>query len=240
MQRHEVDLLRTDTFEMLFFGLRLHALSPCLGPAHLTEDMAFSSRASRNRAMWTRDFPDFVDRLGRKTLAFAGPAPDGEGRRFYIKGHFQAADDVLAERYPDAHFITMVRDPAKRLSSFINHVHGNPFFECLGAVPWSWLADALPEAEAAYNQREMQWYGRPDGPLRTVIRFRDYVDDLEGTMSRIYDRCLGCDTVPDHVPRAHPPRERTRYWVDRGLEELGIDSVAYTARHADYHVWHAG
>lgn len=237
IQRHEVHPLRTDTFEVLFFVLRVHVLAPCFGPETFVDDMAFSSRAAHNRRMWERDFVGFIDRLGRKTLAFAGLGPDGRPRRLYIKGHFQAADDALAARYPDAHFLTVTRDPVKRLRSVLNHIHGNPIFEPLGAIPWAWLAEALPDAAAAYDAREHAWFTRPDGPARTVIRFTAYAQDLEGTMRTIYRRCFGDEQLPDHVPRVHTARDRTNYAVNRSLADVGIDADAHAARSAQYIAW---
>ena len=52
-----------------------------------------------------------LDRIARKTLLFADPAPDGSPLRFFVKGHFLAAADALAAKYPDARFLTMIREP---------------------------------------------------------------------------------------------------------------------------------
>ncbi len=56
-------------------------------------------------------------------------------------------------------------------------------------------------------------------------------------MRKVYRECLDTDTLPDHVPRVHTPRDRTRYLIDRSLEQLQIDEVALNARLARYIVW---
>jgi hypothetical protein len=236
-QRHELSPYHTDTFEVLFYATHLNMFSFCLGPEVLSEDVSFSSMAEHNRQLWEEDFVDFIDALGRKTLLFAGPGEGGQPRRLYVKGHFQPADDALAQRYPDAHFLTVIRNPASRLQSMLNHAHGNAPCEALGAVPWTWLARSLPDDEAAYCQREQDWFTRPEGPSRTVIRFTDYVADLKGTMALVYRQCMGDEVLPAHVPTEHTPRERKNYRVNRSLSDLGIDAEAYGDRLSDYQAW---
>jgi hypothetical protein len=239
-QRHEGDPLRTDTFEVLFSLGRLNVLAFLLGPRLLRQEFGFSRPETGGGPLWEGDFVDFIDRLARKTVRFAGPGPDGSPRRFFIKGHFQRADDALAQRYPDAHFVTVVRDPIKRLRSQVNHMHGNGADEALGAVPWAWLVASLVDAEESYCEREQEWYSSAEGPARTVVRFRDYVSDLEGTMQRIYGDCFGDTELPPHVPTVHARRERKNYRVDRSLEELGVDMEACSTRLSSYREWCRG
>jgi len=237
LQRHELSPFHTDTFEVMFFHMHLNLLALCLGPDPIASDVGFSSMEEHNRSLWEDEFVVFLDRLGSKTLAFAGAGEGGQPRRLYIKGHFQAADDALAQRYPDAHFVTVVRDPVSRLQSVLNHLHGNTPCEALGAVPWRWLSEGLPDSTAAYCRREKDWFTRSEGPSRTVIRFTDYVTDLEGTMREVYRSCLGDEVLPDHVPTQHAPRQRKNYRVNRSLSELGIDAAAYGAQLDDYRAW---
>jgi len=55
-----------------------------------------------------------------------------------VKGHFLCAADALERHYPDARFLTMIREPAPRLQSGINYLRVNPT-DALGPVPWVWL-----------------------------------------------------------------------------------------------------
>ncbi len=236
-QRHEGDPLRTDTFEVVFYIQRLEILAPLFGPRVLRQEFAFARTEPQNDALWEGDFVDFVDRLGAKTLLFAGSGDTGHPRRLFLKGHFQRADDALASRYPDAHFLTVVRDPLRRLKSAANHLHGNAVDEVLGAVPWAWISACLPQSEVEYCRREQAWYTREEGPARTVVRFDDYVGDLEGCMGRIYAECFGDTELPAHVPTTHVSRERRNYLVDRSLAGLGVDEEALGAQLADYRGW---
>lgn len=237
VQRHEGHPFRTDTFEVLFFTQRLTMMAALFGPEQMAEDFAFAGTGAHNRRFWDEDFVDFFDRIGRKTLIFAGPDAHGQPRRLFIKGHFLEAGRALAVRYPDAHFLTVIRDPVSRLRSVVNHAHGNSFAEPLGALPWAWIAAAAPEMDVSYCQMEKDWFTAPGGPARTVVRFTDYVADLEGTMRLVYRQCMGDAQLPPHVPTEHAPRERKNYRVNRSLEELGIDSAAFSERLADYRAW---
>lgn len=239
-QRHEGHPLRTDTFDVLFWTHGTHLVSSMAGPSAMSESISFMGTAPANRRMWDHDFVRFLDRLGRKTLHFAGPLPEGRSRRLFVKGHFLEARYALAHQWPEAHFLTVVRDPTERLESMINFLHANAVEEPLGAPPWNWITPVLVEAEARYSEVEQAWFSRDDTTHRTCIRFEDYVDDLEGTMRRVYQRCMDRDALPPHVPTEHPPRQRKDYLVHRTLNELKVDVVAYETRLAGVRAWVAG
>jgi hypothetical protein len=80
----------------------------------------------------------------------------------------------------------------------------------------------------------MEWFR--SGDRRVVIRFRDYVKDLEGTMKKVYRECLEREVAP-HVPTRHSPRERGNYTHDRSLEELGINKEELSKNLASYREW---
>jgi hypothetical protein len=240
LERHEGDPFSLDTFDGSFFSFHLNALALALGPETAVEDFSFAEIALHNRRLWEEDFVALVDRVGRKTLLQAGPGPGGAPRRLLLKGHFLAGASALERRYPNARFLTVIREPAPRLRSGINYLRVNPADPVLGPVPWAWLAAALERTETAYCEVEQAWFTRPDGARRCVIRFDEYVHDLEAAMRRVYRDCLDADELPPHVPTRHAPRERTHYTVDRSLEELGIDEDALNARLASYIGWCRG
>ncbi len=237
VQRHEGHPLKPDTFEVLWLLQSTHILACHLGPQTLAEDIVFMGTAPHNRPRWDFHFVRFMDRLGRKTLVFSGPQPDGSARRLFVKGHFLEARDALARHWPDARFLTMVREPTKRIESAINHWHANAIEEPLGALPWSWIAPVTVRSETLYCQTEMAWFSRDDGIHRTVVRFTDYVHDLPGTMARVYRECLDQDTVSPHIPSEHAPRQRKNYAVHRSLADLQVDVDALTETLHDYRVW---
>ncbi len=236
LQRHEADPFRTDTFDGALYISHLNHLAMSLGPEVSAEDFGFASRAPHNRRLWNQDFVALLDGIARRTLLHAGPGPDGR-RRFFVKGHFLAAADALAERYPDARFLTMIREPAPRVRSAVNYLRVNPTDPVFGPPPWTWLSEAIVRTEVEYCDLEMSWFTQRSDARRCVLRFSTYKRDLEGTMAKVYRECLDTPVLPAHVPREHAPRKRTEYLIDRTLAELRIDEEALNARLADYIEW---
>ena len=236
LQRHEADPFRTDTFDLALYLAHLNHLSPLLGPAAAIDDFGFAVAAPHNQLLWKRDFVGLVDGIARKTLLHAGPTSDGQPRRFFIKGHFLCAAEALEARYPDACFLTIIREPASRFRSAINYLRTNPFDPVLGPVPWAWISEGALHAEVQYCEVEQEWFTRPGGARRYVLRFSEYVADLDGSLARVYRDCLGLE-VPADRPTSHTKRNRTNYLVDRSLAELGIDESALNVRLAAYIAW---
>lgn len=236
LQRHELDPFRTDTFEALFGMAHLGTLYLRTGPRLLAGALGEILSGTRPRGPTSDDFIEFLDAIARKTLL------DHPGRRLMIKGHFLAQADTLLARYPDARFLTVLRVPEKRIQSAINYARVQPALPLCGPPPWAWLVEALVEVETGYCDLEHTWFGREASDegsgRRCVVRFDDYVRDLEGTMTRIYRACLDTD-LPPHVPRVHAERSRTGYTIDRSLAELGVDRDALNERCAAWLAWHA-
>lgn len=237
-ERHEGDFYRTDTFEMAFCAAHLNRLARYLGPDAIVEEFSMAQTSPGTARLWTETFVDYLDGVARKTLLFAGPA--STGRRIFVKGHFLAAADALAARYPDARFLTIVRAPSRRLQSMINFLWTSPNEMRLASPPWRWIADGLARSELLYNRNEQAWFTRAEGPRRCVLRFDDFVRDLRGALGAVYRVCLDRPTLPPWAPRAHAPRRRKDYTVDRSLQSLGIDPDAYAAAQADYVAWCVG
>lgn len=229
LQRHELDPFRTDTFEAVFGMGHMALLYLRLGPRTLAGALGALLSGTARQSEQSDDFLRFLDAIARKTLL------DHPGRRLMIKGHFLAQADALEARYPDARFLTVLRVPEKRIQSAINYARVQPSMPLCGPAPWAWLVEALIEVETAYGDLEQIWFGRPG--RRCVVRFEDYVRDLEGVMTRIYRECLDTD-LPPHVPRTHAERTRTGYTVDRSLAQLGIDRDALNTRCAAWLAWH--
>ncbi len=237
LQRHEGDPFATDSFEGCLFIPHMQMMSPLLGPRVTMEDFHFATPAEHNMPLWECEFVQLLDRIGRKTLLHCGPGPDGQPRRFFVKGHFLAAAPALAERFPDARFLTMVRHPSPRIQSAVNFLRTNPLDPLLGPVPWAWLAQALSQNESEYCVHEQAWFTAPGDTRRCVVRFDDYVRDLEGAMSLVYRECLDQPELPPWAPREHTPRERKDYLLNRSLEQLGIDRDALERELADFIAW---
>ena len=237
LERHEGDPFKMDTFDFVLYSSHLNALALHLGPDVTVEEFGFGTFAPHNRLLWEKDFVKIVDRVARKTLLQAGPGPDGSPRRLLLKGHFLCGADALARQYPDACFLTIVREPVSRLRSAINYMRVNPTDPVLGPIPWPWLASALERTEIEYCEVEQAWFTQSSGTRRCVIRFSEFVQDLETAMHKVYRCCCDTDTLPPHIPQRHAPRERKNYTVDRSLAELGIDEAKLRARLASYIRW---
>jgi hypothetical protein len=237
LERHEGDPFHIDTFDGAFYSAHLNSMAFDLGPDAVVDEFNFARYAPHNRQLWEEDFVTFVDRIAHKTLLHAGPNPDGSVKRFLLKGHFLCGADALERRYPDARFLTVIRDPAPRLRSAINYMRVNPSDPVLGPIPWAWLASALARTEREYCEVEQAWFTRETGARRCVIRFSEFVGDLETAMRRVYRTCCDADALPPHVPTRHAPRERKDYTVNRTLAELGIDEAELRSQLASYIAW---
>jgi hypothetical protein len=236
LQRHEFHPFKSDTFEILYSTFQLVNLCMLLGPDALAEGLGWASATPDSAPFWEGEMVDMIEQLGRKLLYHAGPSEDGSPRVLLVKGHFLASADTLESRFPDAHFLTIVRDPARRIRSLINFLRVAPDNNLNGAIPWGWLVAFAERVEVTYCLREKAWYqARPD--KTTVIRFDDYVRDIEGTLSTVYARCLP-DVSPDgHIPTEHAPRERKNYDINRTLDQLNIDEEALLEPLQDYVQW---
>ena len=237
LERHEGDPFRTDTFDAAIYTSHFNSLAFNLGPDVAVEDFGFARISPHNRTLWEVEFLQLFDRIARKRLAYAGNGIDGGPRRFIVKGHFLCAADALEGKYPDASFICMIREPAARLQSAINYVRVNPNDSALGPPPWGWLAGALTRTEMAYCEVEQEWFSIKGGAKRYVIRFADFVADLQIAMLGVYGFCFGDTVLPPHVPHEHPPRERKNYRINRSLADLGVDESQLKSRLASYIAW---
>ena len=241
LERHELDPFCTDTFEIPVQMLHLGDIAMCLGPDEL-QWLTPARITDANRDFWTGDFLDFIDAIGRKTLlhrALQTGGPPAEPPILMIKGHFLAVAPLLEQRYPDARFLTMIRTPEKRIQSVINFHRCQPIDPLMGALPWPWLIQYAMEEEPRYCDGELRWHGQPPPPggVRCLIRFDDYLRDLEGTMQTVYRTCMAQTQLPPHISTVHAARHRTDYRIDRSLIQLSLPPDAIRARLPAYIDW---
>lgn len=237
LERHETDPFRADTFDAAFLSFHFNRYSLNLGPEVGKEDFNMGSAAPHDKQIKETDFVRLVDRLARKAICYAGRSSGGQSPRFYLKGHFLFAAQPLRERYPDACFLTVIREPISRLQSGINYMRVNPPDPVLGPVPWSWLTETLSYTEVFYSRKEQEWFTRDDNTKRCVIKFTDFVNDLETAMKQVYLDCFDTHELPAHLPKNHPPRERKNYSVNRSLAELSVDEDELKNSLRDYMDW---
>jgi hypothetical protein len=239
-ERHESDPFRADTFDGSFYTFHMNRFALNLGPEIAKQDFNMGEIAPHDQQLKEVVFINLVDRLARKTLLHRGPEQDGSDKRFFIKGHFLYAAPFLQERYPDACFLTVIREPLSRLQSGINYMRVNPPDPVLGPVPWNWLCESLIYTETRYCEIEQAWFTQKDGSKRCVIRFIEFVSDLQSTMKQAYQICFGDEVLPRHIPTNHPPRDRKNYTVNRSLVELGINITGIRNKLKTYIEWCQG
>lgn len=239
-ERHEADPFRADTFDGPFYSSHLHQFALFLGPEIAAADFNFAKIAPYDQPIKEVDFINFVDRIARKTLLNVGPSLDGSARCFFLKGHFLYAAQPLKEHYPDARFLTIIREPLSRIRSGVNYLRVNPPDPVLGSVPWAWLGAAIEKTESDYCEVEQDWFTQEANNHLCVIRFQEFSNDLESTMKRVYQCCFDSDDLPHHVPISHPKRERQKYTINRTLAEIGIDETELKDRLAPYIRWCQG
>ena len=222
LERKELHPFKPETYEVVFSVSQLVNHSFAMGPKMFAEGFGWGRPTSDNIHFWQEDLVNNIDAIGKKLLYFAGPNSDGTTKTLFIKGHFLGSASILEKKYPDAHFLTILRHPSKRIRSIINFLRVAPEVCRNGAIPWSWLVYFAQTVEVDYCLYEKEWYqNRPDNT--TVIRFRDYVANLEKTLTTIYDRCLPHIDSNGFIHRQHAQRKRTDYSVDRSYLQLGID-----------------
>ena len=236
LERKELHPFKPETYEVIFSTSQLVSNCIAMGPTMFAEGYGWGRTTPENNHFWQQDLVENIDAIGKKLLYFAGPNADGSPKTLFIKGHFLGSASVLEQRYPDAHFLTVLRHPSKRICSIMNFFRVAPEVCGNGAIPWSWLVHYGQTVEVDYCLYEQEWYqARPDNT--TVIRFRDYVTDLESTLRTIYARCLPHVDPAGFIPTTHAPRKRTGYSVDRSYAQLNIDEQRLLEPLQEYIAW---
>jgi hypothetical protein len=236
VERKELHPFKPETYEVIFSGTQLVNHCIAMGPGMFAEGYGWGRPTPENIHFWQEDLVENIDAVGKKLLYFAGPNTDGTPKTLLIKGHFLGSASVLEERYPDAHFLTVLRHPSKRIRSIVNFFRVAPEVCRNGAIPWPWLVHFGQTVEVDYCLYEKEWFeARPDKV--TVIRFRDYVADIEQTLTTIYDRCLPHLDPKGFIHQAHVTRKRNGYSVDRSYAQLGIDEAALLEPLQAYIAW---
>ena len=105
----------------------------------------------------------------------------------------------------------------------INFARSWPADPVMGSLPWPTIARSMSSRTVRYCQEEQRFYSQKQpGVTKHTVRFRDFVNDLEGTLRNVYGECLH-QPVPASVPTVHPPRNRTDYMLNRCLGEVGVN-----------------
>ncbi|HCH65615.1 MAG: hypothetical protein CL927_02000 [Deltaproteobacteria bacterium] len=236
LERKELHPFKPETYEVIFSGSQLVNHCIAMGPEMFAEGYGWGRPTPENRHFWEEDLVENIHSVGKKLLYFAGPNPDGTPKTLFIKGHFLGSASVLEKRYPYAHFLTVLRHPSQRIRSIVNFFRVAPEVCRNGAIPWPWLVHYGQTVEVDYCLYEQEWYQARTDRV-TVIRFRDYVAQLEETLKRIYERGLPHIDPTGFIPTTHAKRKRSGYSVDRSYAQMQVDEEALLAPLQDYIAW---
>uniref|UniRef100_A0A7S4KG11 Protein-tyrosine sulfotransferase n=1 Tax=Paramoeba aestuarina TaxID=180227 RepID=A0A7S4KG11_9EUKA len=234
-QKHEFAIFGIETYEIHFIMmLHLRGFSMGLGPYTHASESSFGSIPTMEYN-WNVNFPRYVDDMARKHMIFHGN--ENGAKRLFIKGHFLGGAEALRKKYPDADFFTVIRPPHQVVQSFINFIQCMELDGMVGKMPWKNNIIYLTLDQVRYFKEEKEWYEKEDGANKLVVRFSDYVKDLEGTMKVIYKHVMNGREVPDYIPKEHPPRDRKNYLVNRSLEVMGVSEKGLREELPEYYAW---
>ena len=243
LERHDNNHFAIDTFDGYFLGSHLNGLAYHLGPDVMVKELNNAFFEEYNRILFEKRFVDYIDRIARKTLLFNGvmPSQQVDERCFLLKGHFLQSASALQRKYPDARFLTVLRDPLDRIQSGINHMAVNATLWQGKPVRWDWLAKAYQQIEVTYCKQEMVWYkdcSTDDHKHRLAIKFDAYVKNHDKAMKSIYRDLL--QYSDDDIPDFKSPQSKKgskHYTINRSLRELGVDEVGLKLQLSDYYDW---
>jgi hypothetical protein len=273
LERHDFDPFMVDTFDLSFLSNHLNSLAwqYCLesgSPEVVAREFHYGKHTLENRGLYEKDFVRYIDRLARKTVLFQRSYQSNEEAApkttiFLLKGHFLSIVPALREKYPNAKFVTVLRDPCDRLRSAINYTAVNPSIS--GSMNpqnqhhWHSLAKATELTEAEYCQQEAKIFHSADNTNGTTE------DQPPQFLSIHYDALAKTDTIPlvfqwlagnegllspsssssknggtkkvvskKSSSNKKKGKKSKQYMVDKTLCELGIDEKEYKDRLSDY------
>lgn len=236
LERHDNNHFAIDTFDGYFLSSHLNGLAFRLGPDVIVKELNCAKFDDCNRYLFEHCFVEHVDRIAKKTLLYKGVDLD---HTFMLKGHFLQSADALQRKYPDARFLSVLRDPLDRLKSGINHMAVNATLWQGRSPNWESLTEAFQRIEVQYCRLEMNWYGKPDNignTRRLAVQFDDFVRNSQKTIKRIYEDLLNSDQ--NETPHFDiPSKAATKYTVDRSLCELGVNEAELSRHFAEYKTW---
>lgn len=233
LERHDNNHFAIDTFDGYFLSSHLNGLAFQLGADVIVKEFNYARFEEHNRYLFEYCFVEHVDRIARKTLLYNSAS--SASKTFLLKGHFLQSANALQEKYPEARFISVLRDPICRLQSGINHMAVNPTLWQGKAPNWQSLTDALQQIEVQYCELEMEWY-KNGNDKRFVVKFEDFTKYSRKTIIRIYQGLL--ESNPDDIPHFdNPSKTPKRYTTNRSLKELGVNEAILKQQLVRYYAW---
>ncbi|GMI36915.1 hypothetical protein TeGR_g3414 [Tetraparma gracilis] len=230
--RHELNPFKPDTFEVPWLCNRhFFGVSYDIGVDQMMANLPLSDRRV-DAELWA-DFDVYIDDIMKKVLLFNGQ-PD---KRVMIKGHFLAAAEGLERRYPDASFLTVIRDRKQRMTSLMNFMITNRLIVAdTSVVPTKQnildVGETIMRTEPDYIEKEKEFFAG-EGKRKIAVPFEDYVKDVGRVLETVYGVVNGKGgAVPDDIKEAmvkgkegHTNRAKMKYHIKLSLAEFGIDEA---------------
>jgi hypothetical protein len=160
------------------------------------------------------------------------------GKRYIAKNPtYSPKVRTLHEKFPDAKFINLVRNPLRvipsSVSMFSNHwkTYGDPEDE----YPQPGSTTILEHAHHWYIYPHQYLKNLPPDQYR-MVRYKDLVADPQGTVESIYEQ-FGIEMTPEYHQTLHQESEKAKRYKsshEYSLEEMGLDQqqIAREFQHA--------
>lgn len=167
-----------------------------------------------------RAFMDYYEAVLQKHL-FA----DGEGRRFLTKNVFTTPRVLtFLERFPDARFVYLVRNPLQALPSWLNMFYEKWVTHSPELPPDSPEARRLAQMCFAYYRHMLAHQDRIGSDNLTIVRYDELVKDPKAVVEQLY-AWLGLELTPDYRARLEAFTARQRGYRSKhqySLEQFGL------------------
>ena len=167
-----------------------------------------------------RAFMDYYETVLQKHLY-----ADGEGRRFLTKNVFMTPRvETILERFDDARFIYLVRNPLQALPSWLNMFYEKWVTHSPELPPDSPEARRLAQMCFAYYRHILARRERIPTENLTVVRYDELVKDPKAVVERLYE-WLGMELTPEYRARLEAFTARQRRYRSKhhySLEQFGL------------------
>jgi hypothetical protein len=166
---------------------------------------------------------------------YAHRADPNVGPRYLAKNPYSSARiGALYERFPDAKFIYLARNPLDMIPSWIHSVAYG--WRIAGGTPDPYGSrDYVLDMAEHWYRYPLQCLERAPQDSHVIVKFNDLVSDVESTVRDIYCR-LGLETSEPLLQAAQKAAERSRRHRSAhkySLEEMGLTREQIVERLAD-------
>ena len=248
-KHHEFSFFKSDSWCGTVQSWHFCFLSWCLGASFMKWGYSYARLKHKaiDEEFYDKTFMLFTDRIVKKVMYYRG----NPKQRVLLEGHFLIVAKALQERYPDAKFFAVARQPIERFRSFANLIKvvmmDGPHARVYGLAPASWnvIRDYIISTQIHYCEQEMLFYNdRQNNKL--VIPFTMFVNDLSTTLKTIY---AFCDVaVPEHVMSKAVKLQKTSHnrvnlktnydpTFNRSLASLGVNEDRLKDHLTEYIEW---